>query len=112
MDDAASGDSARSPAWTGIETDIDDHRRAVVDNDRLGDRCRNREAGPTTPAPDKRLAPAKAIESKAIEVSGAESVEVLRAETVEPKPARIRAPIEPMRHEMGSVTHSKRWMSE
>ncbi len=106
--------SARGAAWTGIDADIDDHRRAVADKDWLGARRRNREAAPTAPAADKKLTPAKAVESKAIEALAeaaeaveAEAVKPVRAETVEAKSARVKAPIEPVRREMGDMTHSE-----
>ena len=98
----------RGVACTWIDADIDDHGRAVADNDGLG-RRRNGEAAPAapTPAADEKLDSAKAVEAEALEVIVAEAVKPVRAEAVEAKPAGLKAPVEAARRKMGKMTASK-----
>ena len=58
---------AAGVAWSGIDADIDDHGRAVADNDGLGGRREAGTAAPAapTPAADEQLIPAKAVEAEA-----------------------------------------------
>jgi hypothetical protein len=108
VDDAASAQGASGVALSGIDANIDDHGRAVADNDGLG-RRRIGEAPPTapTPAADEQLIPVKAVETEAVEAIGAEAVKPVRTEAVEAKSASLKPPVEAARGKMGKIPPPK-----
>src|SRR3984957_9232787 len=111
MDDAACTIGGPGVACTRINANIDDHGRAVTDNDGLG-RRRIGEAAPIaptapTPAADEQLVPAKAVEAEAVEAIGAKAVKPVRTEAVEAKSASLKPPVDPARRKMGKMTAPK-----
>jgi hypothetical protein len=104
VDDAASTIGGPDVACTRIDADIDDHGRAIADNDGLG-RCGGGEAAPAAPTPAAAAAEqrirAKAVDAEAVEAIGAEAVKPVRIEAVEAKPASLKPPVEAARGKMG-----------